>query len=290
MKLENEEEQHIRERLLLIFSRMLGEVYMKKNKLLFVGGVSLFLLYGCADREEITFPFSASDVYFIEMYRYTVPADAQTKVILETEDIEALYDSFSGQYVSPGEEENDLSGGTTTSFRFCLNDGTDYEIVYTYGGGRDGEIRFLTEEKKCITSADIGALWDDCNSEPAEVHESRLPGDPCGLTTKPIAGTMLLPGHYVAEGYDPYIEPYLDLYADETAILTYSSVSSDKPMGKITVEDGSLILNDDMFEKKYTFLIDGEDLIFQADRSATIPQLEENTLKDGARFVYREEE
>ena len=50
-----------------------------------------------------------------------------------------------------------------------------------------------------------------------------------------------------------------------------------------------MILNDDMFEKKYTFLIDGADLIFQADRSAEIPQLDENTLKDGARFVYQEE-
>lgn len=223
---------------------------MKRNQLLIIAAASTCVLSGCSGREEITFPFSASDVYFVEMYRYTVPADAQTKVILETEDIEELYDSFSGKSVSPEEEESDLSGGTTTSFRFCLNDGTDYEIVYTYGGGRDGEIRFLTEEKKCITSADIGALWDDCNSEHAEVYESRLPGDPCGLTTKPIAGTMLLPGHYVAEGYDPYLEPYLDLYADETATLTYSSVSSDKPMGEITIEDGSLILNDDMFGKK----------------------------------------
>lgn len=263
---------------------------MKRNQLLIIAAASTCVLSGCSGREEITFPFSASDVYFVEMYRYTVPADAQTKVILETEDIEELYDSFSGKSVSPEEEESDLSGGTTTSFRFCLNDGTDYEIVYTYGGGRNGTIRFLTEEKDCVTSAHIGSFWEDCDSEPAAVHESKLPGDPCGLTTKPIADTMLLPGHYVAEGYDPYLESYLDLYADETATLTYSSVSSDKPMGEITIEDGSLILNDDMFGKKYTFVIDGEDLIFQADQSAPIPQLEENTLKDGARFVHREEE
>lgn len=262
---------------------------MKKKKLLSVAVVSISFLSGCADREEIAFPFSASEVYFIEMYRYAVPADAQAKIILETEDIEELYDSFSGQSVIPVKEENDLSGETTTSFRFYLNDGTDYEIVYTYSGGRDGEIRFLTEEKKCVTSADIGSFWDNCDSKPAEVHESKLPGDPCGLTTKTIAGTMLLPGHYVAEGYDLYTEPYLDLYADETATLTYSSVSSDKPTGKITIEDGSLTLNDDMFGRKYTFLIDGEDLTFQSDQSATIPQLEKNTLKDGARFVYQEE-
>ena len=217
---------------------------MKRNQLLIIAAASTCVLSGCSGREEITFPFSASDVYFVEMYRYTV------KVILETEDIEELYDSFSGKSVSPEEEESDLSGGTTTSFRFCLNDGTDYEIVYTYGGGRNGTIRFLTEEKDCVTSADIGSFWEDCDSEPAAVHESKLPGDPCGLTTKPIADTMLLPGHYVAEGYDPYLEPYLDLYADETATLTYSSVSSDKPMGEITIEDGSLILNDDMFGKK----------------------------------------
>ena len=135
------------------------------------------------------------------------------------------------------------------------------------------------------------SLWEDCDSEAeaVEVHESKLPGDPCGLTTKPIEGTMLLPGRYVAEGYDLYMEPCLDLHADKTATLTYSSYFSDIPMGEITIEDGSLILNDDMFEKKYTFLIDGADLIFQAERSAEIPQLDENTLKDRARFVYQEE-
>lgn len=150
---------------------------MKRNQLLIIAAASTCVLSGCSGREEITFPFSASDVYFVEMYRYTVPADAQTKVILETEDIEELYDSFSGKSVSPEEEESDLSGGTTTSFRFCLNDGTDYEIVYTYGGGRNGTIRFLTEEKDCVTSADIGSFWEDCDSEPAAVHESKLPGE-----------------------------------------------------------------------------------------------------------------
>lgn len=147
-----------------------GGVPMKRNQLLAVAVISLCVLPGCSSREEITLPFSASDVHFVEMYRYTVPADAQTKVVVEAEDIESL--------------------------------------------------------------------WEDCDSEAVEVHESKLPGDPCGLTTKPIEGTMLLPGHYVAEGYDLYMEPCLDLHAD---------------------------------------------------RSAEIPQLDENTLKDGARFVYQEE-
>lgn len=267
-----------------------GGVPMKKNQLLAVAAVSLCALSGCSSREEIAFPFSASDVHFAEMYRYTVPADAQAKVVVEAEDIEVLYDSFSGRSVRTGKEENDLVGGTTTSFRFHLNDGTDYEIVYTYGGGREGAIRFLTEEKEYVTSADIGSFWEDCDSEAVEVHESKLPGDPCGMTTKPIEGTMLLPGHYVAEGYDLYMEPYLDLYADKTAALSYSPLSSDIPMGEITIEDGFLILNDDLFEKKYTFLIDGTALIFQADQSAEIPPIDANTLTDGARFVYQEEE
>ena len=65
---------------------------MKRNQLLIIAAASTCVLSGCSGRGEITFPFSASDVYFVEMYRYTVPADAQTKVILETEDIEELYD------------------------------------------------------------------------------------------------------------------------------------------------------------------------------------------------------
>lgn len=158
------------------------------------------------------------------------------------------------------------------------------ETTYTLDDAMD---ILLTKLDDAIDDMENGRVWR--LEEAWKVHESKLPGDPCGLTTKPIEGTMLLPGRYVAEGYDLYMEPCLDLHADKTATLTYSSYSSDIPMGEITIEDGSLILNDDMFEKKYTFLIDGADLIFQADRSAEIPQLDENTLKDGARFVYQEE-
>lgn len=262
---------------------------MKKTKLLYVALATPFLLSGCASKEEIKFPFDASDVNFIEIYHYSVPGDAQEKAVVEMEDVETLYDSFSGQTISQGNPEDDMAGGTTTSFRFNLSDGTDYEVVYTYGGGKSGTICFLTDEKEYVTAADIEALWKECDSEPRDVHESRLPGDPCGLAMKPIAGTGLMPGHYIAQGYDKYLEPTIDLYADKKATLFYSTLSSDLPMGEFTIEDGTLVLQDEMFDKKYTFVIDGKDLIFQADKSAEIPRLEENTLRDGTRFVYQAE-
>ena len=65
---------------------------MKKTKLLYAVVVALLLLSGCAGWEEIEFPFEVSDVHYIEMYRYTVPADAQEKVVTEMEDVEKLYD------------------------------------------------------------------------------------------------------------------------------------------------------------------------------------------------------
>ena len=262
---------------------------MKKTKLLYVVSAALLLLPGCAGREEIEFPFAVSDVDYIEMYRYTVPADAQEKVVTEMEDVEKLYDSFSGRVISPKETEDDTAGGTTTSFRFNLSDGTEYEVLYIYGEGRTGTIRFMSGEKEYAASADIAALWEECECEPRDVHESRLPGDPCGLETKPIVGTELMPGHYIAQGYDEYLEPTIDLYADKTATLFYSSLSSDLPMGTFTIEDGVLILQDDVFDKKYTFMIDGQELIFEAEKSAEIPQLDENTLRDGTRFVYQED-
>lgn len=173
-----------------------GGLVMKKTKLLYVALATQFLLSGCASKEEIKFPFDASDVNFIEIYHYSVPGD---------------------------------------------------------------------------------------------VHESRLPGNPYGLAMKPIAGTGLMPGHYIAQGYDKYLEPTIDLYADKKATLFYSTLSGDLPMGEFTIEDGTLVLPDEMFDKKYTFVIDGKDLIFQADKSAEIPRLEENTLRDGTRFVYQAE-
>lgn len=95
-----------------------------------------------------------------------------------------------------------MAGGTTTSFRFNLSDGTEYEVLYAYGEGRTGTIRFLSGEKEYAASADIAAFWEECECEPGDVHESRLPGNPCGLETKPIEGTGVMPGHYIAQGYD----------------------------------------------------------------------------------------
>lgn len=173
---------------------------MKKTKLLYAVVVALLLLSGCAGREEIEFPFAVSDVDYIEMYRYTVPADAQEKVVTEMEDVEKFYDSFSGRVISPKETEDDTAGGTTTSFRFNLSDGTEYEVLYIYGEGRTGTIRFMSGEKEYAASADIAALWEECECEPRDVHESRLPGDPCGLETKPIVGTELMPGALYSAG------------------------------------------------------------------------------------------
>lgn len=262
---------------------------MKKSGLLAGIFLAFLTLSACAEKIEVTLPFEASDINFAVIYRYDVPADAQEKLVDSAEEIKLLYNSIAGKTGELLEKEEDWTGGTTTSFHFSLMDGTSYEAAYTDTGTRDGVLRLLTEDKRYVTSADIGSVWDDCSGTIREVHEGMLPGDPSGVTTEPIEGTELLPGLYEAEGYDQYFEPSLRLYVDETASLTYSGLSSDIPTGKIRIEKDRLILMDDVFDKEYTFLIDGKDLIFRSDESAEIPQLDENTLKDGARFFFQGE-
>ncbi len=72
-------------------------------------------------------------------------------------------------------------------------------------------------------------------------------------------------------------------------MFTYSVCSSEIPMGKITIEDSRLILTDEVIQKEYIFLIDGDALIFEADESAEVPRLDENTVTDGARFIRSED-
>lgn len=81
---------------------------------------------------------------------------------------------FSSLKVTDKETEA-LTGSTVTSFRFCLLDGTNYEIIYNAKGVKSGRVQLGEETKDYFTSADIGSLWDNCQQEAVKVNESELP-------------------------------------------------------------------------------------------------------------------
>lgn len=62
------------------------------------------------------------------MFHFVVPADAEKKVITEQADIEDICKSL--ENISVKDKETELfTGGSVTSFRFILSDGSSHEII-----------------------------------------------------------------------------------------------------------------------------------------------------------------
>ncbi len=139
----------------------------------------LFLgLVGCSGRTvNINFPFEVGDVENVEMYYYAgMPVSAEKKVVTEKSDISALYEMFEGLSLKD-KKVVENTGTDVTSFRFNLLDGTNYELIYVCDGVKSGNLKSKTGNFEYFTSADIGAYWDNLNTEleATPVNESELP-------------------------------------------------------------------------------------------------------------------
>ena len=149
---------------------------MKKYIVLLSALVCTFALAGCNNKTvRIDFPFEVSDVTNIEMYHFTVPEDAEKKVIAEPGKIEHIYQTFESISLKDKAAEP-AAGSSVTSFRFHLSDGTSYEVIYSAVAVKSGRIITTDMEKDFFTSADIGGIWAnayDYTAVPAE--ESKLP-------------------------------------------------------------------------------------------------------------------
>lgn len=146
-------------------------------KKLFILGLIIMLsfgLAGCNEKESIKFSFDLSNVENVEIFRFTNPADAKKKVITESKDIESIYQTFESISLKDKTTEP-TAGGSVTSFRFNLYDGTTYEIVYSEIAVRSGLIMTTDMEQSLCTSADIGANWENFNYEVITASEDELP-------------------------------------------------------------------------------------------------------------------
>ena len=102
---------------------------MKKAAVFLLTVMLPVILAGCRPKAAVELPFTPSEVEAAEMFRYVVPADAEKKVITEPADIESLCAVFDG--ISVQEQALEPAAGSgAAGFRFCLSDGTLYEIVY----------------------------------------------------------------------------------------------------------------------------------------------------------------
>lgn len=125
---------------------------------------------------SIVLPFELSDVENVEMFHYNgAPVNAEKKIVTESNDIENLYVKFSELLLQNKEPDITAAGTSTTSFRFNLSDGTNYELIYVGYGVKKGELFSGTDNFRYFTSADIGWNWKWLNESyeavPASVDE-----------------------------------------------------------------------------------------------------------------------
>ncbi len=135
-------------------------------------------LAGCNVKTyNIDFPFETDEVENIEMYYYEgVPSSAEKKVVTAESDIKTLYDMFESLSLED-KKADDGAGAAVTGFRFNLSNGTNYELIYSCNGIKNGNLKSKTGDFQYFTSADIGSYWNNLNTEleATSVSENELP-------------------------------------------------------------------------------------------------------------------
>ena len=130
-----------------------GRFTLKKMFMLLMAIMLLFcIVLLVVEKVSIDFPFELSSVENVEMFRFTNPADAEKKVITESEDIEGIYQTFESISLKDKATEP-TAGGSVTSFRFNLSDGTSYEVIYSAVAVKSGRIITTGMEQDFFTSA-----------------------------------------------------------------------------------------------------------------------------------------
>lgn len=132
------------------------------------------ILTGCQSREKIQLDFTASDVSNIELYHFNVPAQAEMKLVTDSNDIDKIIRTLKDINVKKNSNSSAKAGSTTLSFRFNLYDGTKFEIIFTSFGVKDGMIR-SSYAFDYLTTSDVDAIWGQYDYELEQAIENQLP-------------------------------------------------------------------------------------------------------------------
>ena len=140
--------------------------------------ICVLALAGCSQNKavSIAFPFAIEDVTSIEMYCIEgTSGNVVKKIVVEEDDIKAVYDLFGRISLTTERVSTDTSGGGTVCFRFNLKDGTNYELTYIGYGIKNGILKSSTGNFEYYTLADIFGFWIHIDIEAVAVDESELP-------------------------------------------------------------------------------------------------------------------
>lgn len=147
---------------------------MKKQFAFVLAVVLCLIVGGCNQEVSLSFPFEAADVERVEMFYFISPTEAEKKVLTEQEDIQNLYQFLSGLTLQDKETEP-VAGGSATSFRFHLSDGTAYEVIYSAIAVKSGRIWATGMDQDYFTSADVGGIYNAYHNEAEAAAEGELP-------------------------------------------------------------------------------------------------------------------
>lgn len=147
---------------------------MKKQFAFVLAIVLCLILGGCSQEVSLSFPFEADAVERVEMFYFISPTEAEKKVLTEQEDIQDLYQFLNGLALRDQETEP-VAGGSVTSFRFHLSDGTAYEVIYFSSAVKSGRIWATGMDQDYFTSADVGGIYQSFQHEAEAAAEEELP-------------------------------------------------------------------------------------------------------------------
>ena len=147
---------------------------MKKQFAFVLAIVLCLILSGCSQEVSLSFPFEDADVERIEMFHFIAPTEAEKKVLTEQDDIQDLYQFLSGLTLQDKKTEP-VAGGSVTSFRFHLSDGSTYEVIYSSIAVKSGRIWATGMGQDYFTSADVGGIYNAYHYEAEDAEEEELP-------------------------------------------------------------------------------------------------------------------
>ena len=133
-------------------------------------------LTGCGGNAvTLTLPFDAADIERVELYHFDgAPSAAEKKTVTGAADLESLHALFEGLSLQR-KDDGRTAGASVTSFRFRLTDGTDYELIYTGSGAKDGLLIAAADDFQARTAADIGWYWTHLDYQATAADETELP-------------------------------------------------------------------------------------------------------------------
>ena len=157
---------------------------MKKLSTLII--ITLFTLAVCGCQNDdvgttkIYLPFSADQIEYVEMFRYTDDTtSAEKKIVTESDTIRYLHGAFEQLSVEVLNEQPKADAAAVTAFRFYLSNSTEetFEIIYYGYGVKNGVLKMPPNEIYYFTSADIGWNWSELDTEMEAIpaNENELP-------------------------------------------------------------------------------------------------------------------